>query len=46
MPECRNCGAELLGRFCHQCGQKAIASQVSVRDFLHEAAVELAHLDG
>ena len=36
MPECRNCGAELLGRFCHQCGQKAIASQVSVRDFLHE----------
>src|SRR4026209_2435112 len=46
MPECRNCGAELLGRFCHQCGQKAIASRVSVRDFLHEAADELAHLDG
>ena len=46
MPDCRNCGGELHGRFCHQCGQKSVASQVSVHDFLHEAADELAHLDG
>lgn len=46
MSDCRNCGAPLQGLYCHQCGQKAVASDVSIHDFLHEAADELAHLDG
>lgn len=23
-PECRNCGAELVGAYCHGCGQKRL----------------------
>jgi hypothetical protein len=46
MIECRNCGAPLHGRFCHACGQKAIATRVSMHDLLHEGLHEFAHLDG
>src|SRR5262245_38237473 len=45
MTTCRNCQAELHGRFCHACGQKAVASVVSLRDVVHEAIHEFAHLD-
>jgi len=46
MPTCRNCEAELHGRFCHACGQKAISSEVSVHDLVHEGIEEFAHVDG
>ena len=43
---CRNCGASLHGRFCHACGQKAVASRATVHDVLHEGLHEFAHVDG
>jgi hypothetical protein len=43
---CRNCGAELYGRFCHACGQKAVSADLSVHDLLHEGLHEFAHVDG
>jgi len=43
---CGNCGAPLGGAFCHGCGQKAAAPNVSLHDFFHEAVEEFAHVDG
>jgi hypothetical protein len=43
---CRNCGAELYGRFCHACGQKSVSADLSVHDLLHEGLHEFAHVDG
>jgi len=45
MTSCRNCGVALQGRYCHACGQKAVASVVSLRELLHEVFHEFAHLD-
>jgi len=45
MTACRNCGVLLQGRFCHACGQKAAHSDVSLRELVHEAIHEFAHLD-
>src|SRR5204863_410628 len=36
----------LQGRFCHACGQKAAASDVSLHELLHEGLEEFAHVDG
>jgi uncharacterized protein DUF3667 len=46
MAACRNCGAELQGRYCHECGQKAVSSEVSLNDLMHEGVHEFVHLDG
>src|SRR5437762_12395438 len=46
MTACRNCGVLLQGRFCHACGQKAAASDVSLHELLHEGLEEFAHVDG
>jgi uncharacterized protein DUF3667 len=43
---CLNCGADLHGRYCHACGQKAVGLHVGVHDFVHEATHEFLHLDG
>jgi hypothetical protein len=43
---CLNCGAELAGRWCSQCGQRAVALRPSLHELLHDAAHELAHFDG
>jgi len=45
MTGCRNCGVALQGRYCHGCGQKAAHSEVTVRQLVHEAFHEFAHLD-
>jgi len=44
--ECANCGAPLAGRFCQECGQKAVGPNVSLHDFFHEAIHEWGHVDG
>jgi hypothetical protein len=47
MPEtCGNCGTPLQGPFCHRCGQKDVGTRLVLRDILHEAFHELAHVDG
>jgi hypothetical protein len=43
---CLNCAAELSGRWCSQCGQRAVATRPTLHEVLHEATHELAHLDG
>jgi hypothetical protein len=43
---CRNCGAELSGPWCAQCGQHGTALRPTVGELLHEAFHELSHLDG
>jgi Protein of unknown function (DUF3667) len=45
-PDCLNCGAELQGKFCHACGQKAASVQLGMHDFVHEVTHEFLHLDG
>ena len=43
---CANCGADLLGEFCHQCGQRRLGEHpLSPRPFVHQFAVELVHFD-
>ena len=43
---CLNCGAELAGRWCSQCGQRAATPRPTLHELLHEATHELAHFDG
>jgi hypothetical protein len=43
---CRNCGTELSAEFCAVCGQRAIESDPTLREFLHELAEEFLHWDG
>lgn len=43
---CANCGARLVGPFCHDCGQEATERPDSLSDFLRRGAAELLSLDG
>ena len=43
---CLNCDAELTGRWCAQCGQRAVAGSPTLHELLHEAVHEIAHVDG
>jgi hypothetical protein len=43
---CANCGATLVGGFCHLCGQPAHDFERSVGALLHEAFHDLFHADG
>lgn len=43
---CPNCGAELLGQYCHACGQKRIhRNEFSLKHFTKHTVHELTHLD-
>jgi Protein of unknown function (DUF3667) len=42
---CDNCGAVLVGPYCHACGQSAERPETSVRGFLRHAAADLTSLD-
>ena len=33
---CYNCGAELVGNFCHECGQQAVNKTPKIKDFILE----------
>ena len=43
---CLNCGAEMLGPFCAQCGQRDIPPYPSVRELVTDAFWELSGWDG
>lgn len=43
---CYNCGRPLSGVFCAACGQRALPLNPNLRDFLHEFAHEMLHVDG
>ena len=36
---CLNCGTELVGGYCHKCGQQATSKTPTVGDFLHEYVI-------
>ncbi|WP_243317011.1 DUF3667 domain-containing protein [Geothrix paludis] len=42
---CLNCEAELLGVFCHRCGQKAQNRRLPLKALLHDVMHDLWHLD-
>lgn len=43
---CANCGLELLGDFCHRCGeQKHHAEELTLKHFFLHATHDLTHLD-
>ena len=43
---CRNCEAELHGRFCSSCGQRVPSANLGLHDFAHDAIHEFLHVDG
>ena len=43
---CANCGADLTGNFCHECGQKRIhRHEFSLKHFIGHLVHEVTHLD-
>jgi hypothetical protein len=44
-PRCRNCGAELTGRYCANCSQAADVHVPSTRELLHDALEGITHSD-
>lgn len=45
-PHCLNCNADLVGGWCHACGQKAASTRLAMHDVVHDATHEFLHLDG
>lgn len=44
--DCPNCGANVSGNFCHQCGQETVLHPPSTREFLHEFIGHYVALEG
>ncbi|MFK3740423.1 DUF3667 domain-containing protein [Massilia sp. TN1-12] len=44
--DCPNCGADVSGNFCHQCGQETVLHPPSTREFLHEFIGHYVALEG
>jgi hypothetical protein len=43
---CLNCGRPLTGPYCASCGQKSRATDLTLRELLHETTQELTNWDG
>ena len=42
---CKNCGASLVGAYCHKCGQKANISRITIKSLGHEITHSLTHIE-
>jgi hypothetical protein len=43
---CPECGTPLVGRYCHECGEKpSSAHELTLKHFLHHGLHELTHID-
>jgi len=42
---CLNCGTELVGQYCRQCGQRATSRFISIYELLRDAFGDLFELD-
>lgn len=45
MPTCKNCGTELIGKHCHQCGQKASTKRIEMKWLVHELPHAIWHIE-
>jgi len=43
---CLNCNAEVIGKYCHQCGQENREPKESIWEFLSHFLHDLTHFDG
>jgi len=43
---CRNCGALLLGPFCHECGQQHFDKHITTTDYVRDVAQRVYRFDG
>jgi len=43
---CPNCGTPLAGRYCSNCGQRAVDLRPTLHELLHEVFHEFSHVDG
>ena len=43
--KCLNCGAEVIGRFCHECGQENAEAKETIWHLLHHFFSDLTHFD-
>jgi len=46
LTSCPNCGRDLDGAFCAECGQKAAPLNPTFHDLVHDVTHELLHVDG
>jgi hypothetical protein len=46
LAQCPNCGRDLDGAFCAECGQKVTSINPTLHDFLHDLVHEFLHVDG
>ena len=44
-PKCLNCGAQLVGQYCGQCGQRATSRFISIWELLRDAFGDMFELD-
>ncbi|RYY98746.1 MAG: DUF3667 domain-containing protein [Chitinophagaceae bacterium] len=44
--DCLNCGAQVHGRFCHQCGQENIVTKQSAGSLILHFIYDIFHFDG
>ncbi|MFN5056150.1 MAG: DUF3667 domain-containing protein [Bacteroidota bacterium] len=43
---CLNCGAEVLGKYCSECGQLNRVPQMEIKDLFHDSLHAILHFDG
>jgi hypothetical protein len=42
---CLNCGAEVSGKYCHECGQKVIVRRLTIKALMEEIGHFFTHIE-
>ncbi len=43
--DCKNCGAPLMGEYCHQCGQRTITERFTLRQIMRDLVSMITNVD-
>ncbi|NRB51088.1 MAG: DUF3667 domain-containing protein [Saprospiraceae bacterium] len=43
--DCKNCGAPLMGEYCHQCGQRNITERFTIRQIIRDLVRMITNVD-